>query len=296
MSKLSDEEKAKAILGNVEEPAPAEPTEDEELEPEELEPETSVETQTEEPETPGTEAGESEVETPEAEEEPAKPFTKLFPNLKGDTPEEYAKEVETAYTNSTNEALRLKKIIDDNAAIVEQANQVIARAGIQPTPPADPANPETAQVPVAPVAPTAPAAPTNPDLEWVKQEREAKMIEEFGKFKKDYPQAVDKDNFQTFLNTSKGVDEALTARLGRRPSYQELYKGIADILGWQPMSVEAKKNNAIKGAGASSRPSTTTPPLPKKSKVTSAQVDMHLKLFPFKSREQAVKDLAEVIG
>src|SRR5947199_49616 len=55
------------------------------------------------------EAEEDDQITPEEVVLPETTFTKKFPNIKGDTPEEYASNLEAAYENSSAEAIRLKK-------------------------------------------------------------------------------------------------------------------------------------------------------------------------------------------
>jgi|ERR1035437_1348165 hypothetical protein len=277
MATLTDEEKAKLVLGDVESEA------DETTKEKEAESETLENSQEEEASENSEEetAVESEDKTPEAETQPS--FTKQFTNLKGETPQEYITEIEKAYQNSTNEALRLKKQLDDSAQIIEEAKKVVATV---------PSATATEQ----PVAPTF-TQDTNPDLAWAKQLREDAMITSFDEFKKNYPQAIEGEQFQKFLNASKGVEEAFKASHDNRlPTYPELYKGIADILGWQPTKVTAKRDAAIKESAASSQTVSATQPVAKQSKVTEAQVDAYLRMFPAKDRATVVKELSEAIS
>src|SRR3954471_15699245 len=73
------------------------------------------------------------------DEETPPAFVKEFDYIKGDTPEEYAKNLEAAYKNSSSEALRLKGELDKThqAPATAPANQVPAdeseRKALSPT-------------------------------------------------------------------------------------------------------------------------------------------------------------------
>lgn len=311
MPELTDEERVQAIEDGVERPnksddpdSNAEP----DLNPDDPEHEDKLETG-ELPTNPdSSEDGKDPEDEPSPTDSPDKEeptFTKQFPNLKGDTPAEYVPALEEAYSNSTNEALRLKKESDDKDGLISSKDQEIQNLRAQlagqpapatPAPPVDPAS--TVQQPAVnlaqPIVPALPA-PTDPNLAWAKAAREKEMLDSFGKFKEKYPQAVDKDNFQTFLNASKGVEDAWKATHGGiLPTYDDLYQGIANVLRWEPIEKTAKKNDAIKTQTTQSRPNTATPPATKKPKVSDGQVDLHLRMFPGKTRDQAIKELSEV--
>jgi len=279
MAKLSDKEKAKAILGDVVEPEKAD----------EPSTEPAPETNTEgEPEVVEPEEAESEEEKPtEEEDESDKPtdstFTKQFPNLKGETPEEYLPELETAYDNSFKEALRLnednKRLRDENAQLKtgQPVQAVVA--------PAVPATPETPQ--------SSPAY-EDPALSYAKTLQTKDMIDTFDTFKKQYPQVLDQADFDRFTKASDGVSVALTSALGRQPTYAELFPAIAGSLGWQ--ATNPAKDAAIKDNASSTRtPGSQSPARPKPAKVSDASVDAYLKMFTSKTREEAIKELSEVV-
>lgn len=278
MATLTDEERAAQILGDeVEAEKPDETPAEPDTQPEEEQ----------EPEAEETEEPESEEEKPqEEEEEPAKPadstFTKQFPNLKGETPEEYLPELEKAYDNSFKEALRLNQIIKDNAETVKQAEAIVAQANkpIKQNPEATPQ----------------PSLDEHPAIQYAKAKQTEDMLAAFDEFKKSYPQATEQQSFDMLTKASDGIQAALTASLGRAPTYHELFPAIAGSLGWQPVASDAKKNNAIKENTASSRtPGSQSPARPKPSKVSDAQVDAYMKMFTSKTREEAVKELSEVV-
>lgn len=294
MAKLSDKDKAAAILGDVEDPKdPAETTKptDAEVQDEPDKPEDAEEIVEDE----------SDEEKPhEDENETKKPadstFTKQFPNLNGETPEEYLPELEKAYDNSFKEALRLNdvikekdKIIQDNNAIVDQARQIVARTQ-QPVQ-QDPANPAQ---PVAPALPN-PVA-DSPELQWIRDERRRVMQTAFDEFKTEYPQVLDQQEFDKFSKASDGLKTALAASNGREPTDLEVFRAVAGSFGWQPAKNDAKKNAAIKeNASIGRTQSNQAPARPRPAKVSDAQVDTYMKMFTGKTREDAVKELSEVV-
>lgn len=280
-SDLTDEEKAKAILGEVEDASPDETTENAEDKPkEELKPE-DVET---------PEVDESDEEKPHEDEvetgEPAdSTFTKQFPNLKGETLEEYVPELETAYDNSFKESLRLVEENKQLKAQLAQTNQA---------PPAAPANiQDNSEIPTAPTTSLDPV--TASILEDVKSERTRTMIAAFDDFKKDYPQALDQANFDAFTKASDGVNAALTATLGYKPSWDQLFKATANTLGWERATPDKKGALIKENASIGRTPSSQAPARPRPAKVSDEQVDTYLKMFTSKTREEAIKELSEVV-
>jgi len=291
MATLTDEERAAAVLGDVEGLAPDETPEnpDNPDEPDEVEPggEAEVEAE-EEPEKP-------EDSEEEAEAEPESSFTKQFPNLKGDTLEDYKASIEEAYDNSFKEALRL---VDENKQLREQLAQAQQQLAVVQTPqapqPGAPA-PAPSNAPQPPVAPPNEAQTPDWAARAVQRDKD-EMLAAFDPFKKEYPLVLEPDNFKKFTDASDGVKLTMTKTLGRVPTWPELYNGIAGLLGWQPETPQAKKNAAIKAAATSSRsPSGQAPARPKPAKVSEAQVDAYLKMFTSKTREDAIKELSEVV-
>ena len=296
MPELTDEERAAAVLGDVEPSRDGDETTEEPKAPvdqEEAEADTEEsEEQSEEEEKPTT--GE------DAKEEPVdSTLTKQFPNLKGETLAEYNHELETAYDNSFKEALRLNQVIKDNEAKVAEANRIIAQAGTAaPTAPEAPVNPATG-TPRAPVVP--PASATNPiadspELEWIRAERRRVMLDAFDTFKQEYPQVLDASEFERFRLATDGAKASLTASTGREPTDAEIFKSVAGIFGWQPTSKEDNKNAAIKENASSSRASSgQSKAQAKPPKVSDDQITAYQKMFTSKTREEAIKELSEVV-
>jgi hypothetical protein len=276
MADLTDEEKAKLVLVDVESDELADETTKEEETFNEEAQENQEESEEAESETEDESQEESEAEEAQPE---AHTFTKQFSNLKGDNWESYGPELEKAYQNSFTEAIRLKKALDDSNRLVEEARQLIASNGQ-----AQPENSEVAQ-----------AAPVNPDIAYVKRIRDRDMINAFEEFKKEFPQATEESEFDRFQRASNGVYQTLTeTNNGVEPTFPELYQGIAKILGWQPASVTAKKNAAIKNSAVSSSTNSATVPTAKQPKVSDAEVNVYQRMFPNKDRATIVKELAEV--
>jgi hypothetical protein len=290
MAKLSDKQKADAILGDVEEETPVEPTNENQtdLEPEEQEATNESETVEE----PVEESPEEEKPTEEeAEAEPeADTFTKQFPNLKGDTLPEYKEQLETAYDNSFKEALRLNKALEEaNATITALRSQAPIQPQVQPGAGQQPATPQL------PTAPLQDAINELPEIQRIKAQDTQSMFSAFDDFAKAYPQAREQQPFDDFTKVSDGVSRALTARLGRIPTYPELFTAIAGTLQWQPTTPTPTKDAAIKNAGASSHTNSQTLPPARRSKVSDQQVEAYMKMYTSKTREEAVKELSEVV-
>jgi cell division septum initiation protein DivIVA len=280
MATLTDEERAAAILGEEVEPLGDEPSTELEA------PETEEAIEQPETETEGEEESEEEKPTEEPQPEVDSSFTKQFPNLKGETKDEYLASIETAYDNSFKESLRL---FEENKQLKAQ----LAQAQVAAPPAPDPANP---QAPIQPPAPQFDPA-TQSLLDDVKAERSRSMLTAFDSFKQKYPQVLEQGNFDLFTKASDGVNTALTASQGYKPSWDQLFPAVAGSLGWQPIQDDSKKRAAIKeNASATRTPASGAPqPLPpKKPKVSDAEIEAYQKMFTSKTREEAIKDLSEV--
>lgn len=283
MAKLTDKQKAAAVLGDVEPEKAAETTTEEttDLEPEEQQLSNEIEQPEETAEEPAEEEKPAEAET---EPETQVSFTKAFPNLKGETAEEYLPELEKAYDNSFKEALRLKKENDDLKARLTQP--------VQPVQPVD-----AQQQTVPQVAPNQlqDVVRALPEVQRIQANDTANMLTAFEDFKKQYPQATEQEEFNKFQTVSNGVNQSLYDLLGRQPTWTELYEGIAGTLHWDRTAPTPVKDAAIKAAGASTHTNSTTIPTAKQPRVSDAQVDTYLKMFTSKTREEAIKDLSEVV-
>ena len=166
----------------------------------------------------------------------------------------------------------------------------------QPTQPG-----QTAQVPpqTAVAQPTLPplqeAVNQLPEIQRIKAQDTQAMFSAFDDFAKEYPQAREEQGFADFQKVSNGVNQALTDRLGRIPTYPELFKGIAGTLNWEATTPTPAKDAALKNAGSSVHTNSTTIPAAKRPKVSDASVEAYQKMFTSKTREEALKELSEVV-
>lgn len=196
--------------------------------------------------------GEEDEDNP-SDEPPA--FTKSFPNIKGDTPEEYIKNLEAAYGNSTTEALRLKKLSE-------------ARTATPPPQVGDEDDPSDKSV-------SPPATVTSdPTQLWISQQMDKEILRAYDSFKNDYSQVEDPEMYEKFVAEVTVFSQAKLAK-GEIPEPDDLYRKAAVSLGWEKTSAPSDKEKlgaALKTNAASSPAKTTGAKPPVKSKVTDAQV------------------------
>lgn len=274
MAQLTDEEKAKKVFTGVDDQKSDETDkEDTSTSTEETQ---EVDGQTEDEGTEASAEGESESET-----ETTETLTKPFPWLKGETPDEWAKELAAAYENSTNEALRLKKQLDDGSITVEEAKKIIA-TGKQES---------TATTQGAPAL----DLDSHPAIQYMKSLEQREMVSAFDAFAKEYPQAREPDDFARFEKAASGASQAFTSVNGRAPTYPELFDATASLLKWQPAKDGARRDAAIKESASSQSSTSSTNPI-KKTKLTEAQIAVAKRLFPNQSDEEIVKGLAQYVN
>lgn len=264
MADLSDEEKARLIADtDVKDPSEAKKGADEPVGEQ-----PAVATPPEEKPAEGIEEGEPES--------PA--FTKKFPNLKGDTPEEYVPHLEQAYQNSFTEALRLKKDLDEATRKLAQAPP--------PQPPGK--EPET--------PPAVEGYDQLPEVQYIKAIQQRDMKTAFDTFAQKYPQVKDEQSFTQFRNAADPLGQAFFVTEGRQPTYDELFPRIAAYLGWQTTEAAGTAGQTIKESLSTVQANSATVPKPRQPRVTDAQVDAYLKMYPNKNRADVVKELSEAIS
>lgn len=200
------------------------------------------------------------------ESEEAPTFVKEFKHIKGDTPEEYARNLEEAYKNSTTEALRLKGLVD--------------------TAPKEPGIGETTDDEVD-------FDPSNPVSLYMKQKMDEEIVTAFTEFSAKYPQVNDTLEYNKFTQEVSVLSQTIMKSQKRLAPPKELYAKAAAILGWKPDKVTDKDRlgDALKNSAASPKPSSSAPKKPVKSKVTDAQVAAHKAMYPGKTDAQIRKEL-----
>lgn len=225
------------------------------------------------------------VEPPAADEEPEgdepeapTEFVKKFPNIKGDTPEEYARNVEIAYENSTTEALRLS----DELKKTQPAPPV--------TPPADPVTPpaDTPEPPVTALKPT--------DL-YVQQKLDEEIQSAFAVTQKEYPQVSDPTEYAKFTREVATFSRTILDNQGRLASPTELYNKAAISLGWEKKVVEPDEAERLAmaakdGAASSKTSSAPRKPAAKIPQISQKEMELNRKMYPGKTDAEIIKELA----
>lgn len=206
---------------------------------------------------------------------PATPaaFVKKFDYIKGETSEEYAKNLEAAYDNSTTEALRLNDEL-------KKANE--APPVTPPVAPADPENP-------------APAAVSPTDL-FVQQQLDEQIQTAFAVTQKEYPQVNDPAEYTKFTKKVAAFSKTILDTEGRLASPTELYSMAAMSLGFDKVDVKPDKAEELaiatkNGAAAPGAPAAPSKPKPAGAKISEAQMKLNRKMYPGKSDADIVKEL-----
>jgi hypothetical protein len=200
-----------------------------------------------------TENSDQASEETEDQSEETPTFVKEFPYIKGDTPEEYAKNLEEAYKHSTSEALRLKKEVDKAP---------------NPASPIGETDDEDVDTTTAPDITTS----------WVNQQMDKEISRAYEKFKADYPQVSDADNYDKFTKEVATFSRTIMETQGRMAEPSELYQKAALSLGWEKQSVPSEKEKlgmAFKQNAASSKTNASGAKIAAKSKVTDAHIATH---------------------
>lgn len=143
-----------------------------------------------------TEESEESDKTP-AVEEPS--FVKEFPSISGDTEEEYRKNLELAYKNSTTEALRLKGVAEGR---VEETSE------------------ET--------------GPIDPRLLYIDRIVNQDIKKTYEVFRKEYPQVDDPEQYQKFVTEVSDLSTFYQEKKGVALTAEEVYPRAAANLGWEP--------------------------------------------------------------
>lgn len=185
------------------------------------------------------EEGQTDDETDKDDSQDEKPtFTKGegFDWVKGDTPEEYARNLEKAYQNSTAEALKLKRKVEGK----------------------DTSDDKKSDDTVSPILRQA-----------ERRELEA-MNKEYDSFLSDYPVANDPSNAEKLNRRVQAISKAIQEDEDREPAFAEVLSVAATSLGWKK-DTSGKVAEAMKDAASSSTRSSSPKSAPK-SKVTPAQI------------------------
>lgn len=185
----------------------------------------------------------------ESEEQSEETFTKKFPHIKGDTPEEYAKNLEAAYDNSTAEFHKLRSTKSEEKSEDEEEDSPLSYTEL-----------------------------------YVKQELDKKIVNAFTDLKKDYPQVTNEAEYEKFVSKVEVLSKVALAE-NRVEEPADLYNTAAVLLGWEkqntPPDDKEKLAMAMKDGASVSKSSNGTKSKAKSaSKVTDAEVATYRKMNP----------------
>lgn len=205
------------------------------------------------------EDGQTGDQTTDEAEAPS--FVKQVPSISGDTEEEYRKNLETAYQQSTAEALRLKSLADEANSKTDEGEEIDL---------------------------------SDPLRLYAKQKMDEDISKAFADFSKEYPQVSEVSEYNKFTNEVAALSSTIMTSQRRLASPEELYSKAAIILGWTKESIEDDKDKlsmALKNNAASSKTTSGTAKPTTKSKVTAAMIEMNQKMYPDKTEDEIRKEL-----
>lgn len=218
-----------------------------------------------------TEDEESEETSDDDSDEETSEFVKEFPNIKGDNLPEYARSLETAYKNSTAEALRLKGELDKLQAASQSE--------------VDTTNQED-------------SGPVDPRLLYLDRMVAKDVQTTFEKFKQQYPQVEDPTEYSRFQDKVTSLSKFHLSE-GQVATAEELYPEAAAILGWKPAeSIPTSKEKlgmAIKNKATITKTTSATKRTPK-SKVTDAMIAANRLMYPNKSDQEIREELEPYVN
>ena len=206
---------------------------------------------------------EDEEKSDDESEDDKPSFVKEFPNIKGDTPEEYAKNLEAAYKNSTGEALRLKELVGKGKPKDTEADD------------------------------EKPAPGSYLEM-YAQQQLDNDIQASYAKFSIDYPQVKDDSEYGKFTKTVETLTNTIMGSENRVAPPAELYTKAAIILGWEKQSVPTEKEKlamALKDKTATSKTSSSGAKGSSKSKVTDQMIAVNRRMYPDKTDAQIREEL-----
>lgn len=204
------------------------------------------------------EDGQTEDQTEEESQDDSQ-FVKELPNIGGNTVEEYARNLEKAYQNSTTEALRLKGLADQ-AQKTEDKEEIDI---------------------------------SNPLNLYAKQKMDEEIKTAFTSFSKDYSQVNDPAEYNKFTSKVAILSRTIMESESRLASPEELYSTAAVILGWDKESAPTNKEKigmAVKNTAAVSKTSSAVKQT-SKSKVTDEMIAVNRTMYPGKTDAQIREEL-----
>jgi hypothetical protein len=198
-------------------------------------------------------------------------FVKEFPNIKGDTLVDYARNLEATISSSNTEG---KRLADENATLKQRIATMEAGKGS-----ADADDSKDTEV-------------LTPELAYIRQKQDEEIGEAFAEFRKSFPQVEDLAEYNKFVKEVKVLGQAIHTSQNRFASPKELYSKAAVMLGWEADKVDGKDRLkvALKERIAVSTSNSATKK-GSKSKVTDAMIRVNRRMYPNKTDEEIRKEL-----
>lgn len=263
---------------------------DSEITEEDILEEDDVETTPVEDEIPSEETPEEAVEEETDEEAPA--FEKRFTQFKGETPEEYLKNLEDGYGNSSTEATRLAQQAKDLQQRLDQVAGLVANdpdfaAKLQGAE-ASPSNPLT--TPQNPLA--------DPALFYARQTMEQQMEKEYNAFVADHREMeTDPALAKQITEYLSVLSDAHLRKTGKLLTMSEGLKAAWVMAGQSLSDSEEETRMAVKNSAAQSKsPTGGAPVVEKRSQFTKAQLDFARRAWPEKKAEELEEMLSQYVN
>lgn len=248
-----------------------------ESEDEEVEDDT-VEDDSEEESEEDSDSDEDNEETDEDEDSDEPEFKKRYTRIKGETPEEYIPNLETAYKNSSAEAVRLKQ---QNKEIQIQLDNIAALVAN---------NPDLAeQIKDGKV----PNIKTDPALLKARQDMEDQNKKEYGDWVDAHPDLESDPELQKQVFDEIQDFAEVASKKGRVLGMKEALTMAWTSLGLQVDSKEERVRMKAKDSAARGKSAGTGKSVKKdKTTFSEAQIKAGLQMGLGKSRQEVIKKLA----
>jgi hypothetical protein len=280
MSELTDEDKAKLVAGEVDEETQDENAKDD-ANAEDEKVEDANDESKEDQQSSGDDSGgdeSSEGDQIQEEEESTESFEKKFRQIKGDTPDEYAKGLEKAYENSTSEFMKLREQFNEAQDLITRAKEIVdGKKDV---------NTEEFDV--------LKAVSEHPAIKRIEEQQQQQLAKDFAEFRESVAD-IDLDNVENFKKFEVAVANAgntIRATENREPENKEMFEKAALLLGWSANKADMV-SDAVKSTASSAKTNSGKKPAPKSGSVSDKEVVVARQFFPnltdTEIREELVK-------
>lgn len=214
----------------------------------------------------------------EDEDDSETSFNKRYTQLKGDTPEEYISSLETAYKESSTEAVRLKHELDAAKKKDDKIAALLAN------------HPEIAEE----LEKETPGASLNPALLHAEEQLQKQMKSEYQAFVDEHPELeTDPELQKSVLGQMTIYADTVRQTQRRQPSMKESLR-----FAWASLGREDSKQERLavkaKETAARGKSGKTAPKKPvKKVEFSEKQIEAGLKMGVGKTREEVLKKFRE---